>query len=102
MTLSNALDYYLVLTGQPAAAASSVGTTRPWRIDNVYLFDARRLLAEQTAREVKVGVASSVPNRNWAAAEIYPTAANPLLHLTPDQTALLHLFRTTESEQAIG
>jgi hypothetical protein len=36
-------DYYLVLTGPPSAAASSRGTTRPWCIQAVFLFDARQL-----------------------------------------------------------
>jgi len=32
-TDSERLDFYLVLTGPPSAAASSQGSTRPWRID---------------------------------------------------------------------
>lgn len=91
MTEANVLDYYLVMTGPPTAATSSAGTTRPWVIDNVYLFDARQLLAEQRARGVQIGVASSMPSRFWVAAEIYP-AENPLLPLSADQKALLSLF----------
>ena len=34
-TGSERLDFYLVLTGPPSAAASSQGSTRPWRIDAV-------------------------------------------------------------------
>jgi hypothetical protein len=49
-TESTALDYYLVLTGPPAAAASSRGTTRPWSIQAVFLFDARQLRSEQITR----------------------------------------------------
>lgn len=49
-TDSTALDYYLVLAGPPAAAVSSRGTTRPWCIQAVFLFDARQLQSEQTAR----------------------------------------------------
>ena len=72
-TEAAALDYYLVLTGPPSAAASSRGTTRPWRIEAVFLFDARQLRAEQTMRGVKRGIASSVLKQQWAAAEIYPS-----------------------------
>jgi hypothetical protein len=59
-TESVALDYYLVLTGPPSVAASSRGTTRPWCIEAVFLFDARQLRSEQITRGVKRGVASSV------------------------------------------
>src|SRR5687768_3076419 len=45
MTRSEVLDEYLVMTGPVSAAASSHGRTRPWRIDSVYLFDARIVLA---------------------------------------------------------
>ena len=89
---SELLDYYLVLTGPPAAAGSSRGSIRPWCIQAVFLFDARQLRAEQTARGVKLGVASSVTSRQWANAEIYPAASNPLLSITSDQAALLALF----------
>jgi hypothetical protein len=94
MTEADSLDFYLVMTGPPAAAASSTGTTRPWRIDNVYLFDARQLLADQRARGVKIGIASSVSARFWDAAEIYPSGNNPLLPMTQHQSAALELFRS--------
>src|SRR5215467_11556325 len=45
-------DYYLVLTGPPSAAASSRGTTRPWCIQALFLFDARQLRSEQMMRRV--------------------------------------------------
>jgi hypothetical protein len=64
---ANELDYYLVMTGPAAPAASSRGGVRPWRIDNVYLFDAHQLLADQRARGVKIGIASSVPQSRWLA-----------------------------------
>jgi hypothetical protein len=93
MTESTTLDYYLVLAGPTSSAASSRGSTRPWCIDAVYLFDARQLRAEQLARGVKGGVASSVRMRQWAAAEVYPSASNPLLPMTSRQKDLLGLFR---------
>jgi hypothetical protein len=87
------LDYYLVLPAPPSAAAASKGATRPWRIDAVYLFNARQLRAEQIERGVKRGTASSVVTRQWAAAEIYP-AASPILPISSRQAELLHLFCT--------
>jgi len=90
---SNELDFYLVLAGPPGTASSSRGTTRPWCIDAVFLFDARQLRAEQIERGVKQGVASSVIKAQWEAAEIYPTVRCFLLQVTPVQAALLELFR---------
>lgn len=92
MISADVLDYYLVMTGPSSTAMSSAGTTRPWRIENVYLFDARQLRNEQQSRGVKVGVASSVPRRYWTEAEIYPEANNPLFNVTPEQAYLLELF----------
>jgi hypothetical protein len=91
-TTSATLDYYLVLTGPPSAAASSRGTTRPWCIHAVFLFDARQLRSEQITRGVKQGVASSILKQQWAAAEIYPTATNPQLAINSQQTEQLRLF----------
>ncbi len=91
-TESPVLDYYLVLSGPPSAAVSSRGSTRPWCIEAVYLFDARQLRSEQVMRGVKRGVDSSVIKRQWTAAEIYPSVANPQLTLTPQQAEKLKLF----------
>jgi hypothetical protein len=96
-TKSAELDYYLVLTGPPAAAGSLRGGTRPWCIDAAFLFDARQLHSEQIDRGVKLGVASSVIKQQWANAEIYPSATNPLLTLTPQQTEQLSLFALSQS-----
>lgn len=92
-TESMALEYYLILAGPPSPAGSSRGSMRPWCIQSVYLFDARQLRAEQDARGVKRGIASSVTKQQWAAAEIYPAAISPLLPVTPMQAGLLRLFR---------
>jgi hypothetical protein len=91
-TESTALDYYLVFTGPPSPAVSSLNTTRPWCIEAVYLFDAQQLRSEQMARGVKRGVASSVIRQQWEAAEIYPLATNLLLTVTPQQAEQLKLF----------
>src|SRR5262249_28924251 len=91
-TESTVLDYYLVLAGPPSAAVSSRSATRPWCIQAVFLFDARQLRSEQTARGLKQGVASSVTKQQWAAAEIYPSAANLLLVISPEQVEELKRF----------
>jgi hypothetical protein len=90
-TTATPLDYYLVLTGPPGPASSSRGTVRPWRIDNVFLFDALQLHDELQARGVKQGIAASVNQQQWATAEIYPTAS-PRLPLTPQQATDLTRF----------
>jgi hypothetical protein len=87
-----ALNYCLVLTGPPEAAQSSLGKTRPWCIENVYLFDANSLRAEQSARGIKSGVVASVRKARWMAAEIFPKSTNPRLRLSADQAWLLRLF----------
>lgn len=89
---SPVLDYHLVLAGPTSAALSSRGGLRPWCIAAVYLFDAKRLLDEQQARGVKIGVASSVRAAQWDAAEIYPRPVNGALPVSPDQAELLRLF----------
>lgn len=91
-TESSALDYYLALAGPPSAAVSSRGTTRPWCIEAVFLFDARQLRSEQIMRGVKRGVASSVIKQQWTAAEIYPSPGNAQLTVTRQQAAQLKLF----------
>ncbi len=91
---SPALDYYLVMTGPRSAALSSRNSTRPWLIHHVYLFDAAGLLAEQAARGIKTGVASSVLAAQWRAAEIYPEPRNPALPLSQQQIDTLKLFAT--------
>jgi hypothetical protein len=63
-------DCYLILTGPRLAALFWRASLRPWCIAAVYLFDAKRLLAEQCARVVKIDKASSVRTAQWGAAEI--------------------------------
>ncbi|MGW0592895.1 hypothetical protein [Streptosporangium sp. NPDC002607] len=92
VTEGPALDFYLVLTGPASRASSSRGSTRPWCIESVYLFDAKRLITELRARGVRIGTASSVRAAQWAAAEIYPRAGNPALPVRPEQAELLRLF----------
>jgi hypothetical protein len=90
-------DYYLVMTGPTAAASSSLGARRPGCVEAVYLFETTNLLAEQMGRGVALGVASSVRNAQWTAAEVYPCRNDALLNVTDEQRALLELFRLKES-----
>src|SRR5947209_4373340 len=92
MSTTEGLDDYLVMTGPPAAAASSHGQTRPWRIHNVYLFDARALHADLLERGQQIGTASSLRTQLWTKAEIYPNQVNPRLPLTDEQIHALQLF----------
>ena len=85
-------DFFLVLTGPRGQAASSRGTTQPWTIESVFLFEAEPLFEEVSRRGLKIGVATSVRRQYWDEAQIYPTQANQTLILTPDQKRLLALF----------
>ncbi|MYH49315.1 MAG: hypothetical protein F4020_05200 [Gammaproteobacteria bacterium] len=86
-------DFFLVLTGPKRHAASSRGTTAPWTIESIYLFEAAQLLAQLSARGVKIGVATSVRRLIWDDAEVYPAPTNRSLRLTPEQVSLIDLFR---------
>lgn len=90
MTVSPAPDYYLVMTGPRTTLGDAA--TRPWRVSTVYLFDARSLLAEQQLHGVKIGVATSVRQATWAAAEIHPNTVSEALVLSPEQHQQLALF----------
>lgn len=85
------LDCHLVFTGPTAASGSSAGQTRPWCISNVYLFDAHVLRADQHARGIKGGIASSVRTQLWQSAEIFP-AGNENFPLNDAQREMLRLF----------
>jgi hypothetical protein len=89
----NLPDYYLVLAGPKSAAMTSKAGTRPFMLEEVFLFDAKSLLAEQRARGVGIGVASSVPTRMWEAARISPAGVQSPLQLSQEQIDLLELFR---------
>jgi hypothetical protein len=102
MTESAALDYYLVLTGPRAAAVSSRFSVRPWLIDAIYLFDAADLPAQLRAHKVKIGVATSISNSLWDAAEIFPAVGNPRLPVTDAQTSQLRLFADPAGSGAGG
>ncbi|HSH76919.1 MAG TPA: hypothetical protein VLA19_00115 [Herpetosiphonaceae bacterium] len=90
-------DDYLVLTGPKTAPVSSVGTTRPWVIESVFLFDAKELVSTLLAQGTKLSVATGVPKALWTAAEIYPVQHNQRLVLSDEQRTQLALFRPENS-----
>jgi hypothetical protein len=89
---AGAVDVYLVMTGPRSNAASSRGGTRPLCIASVHLFTTKPLLKTLTARGLLIGVASSIRQELWEAAEIYPCANNQALALSPEQREALALF----------
>lgn len=85
-------DFYLVFTGPKAAAISSRGLTRPWIIANVFLFDAHELIRDLRERNAKIGIATSIANKFWDSAEIYPTQINDDLVVSEAQRKAISLF----------
>jgi len=85
-------DYYLVLAGPKAPAASSKGEIHPWVIRSVHLFDAHALVGVLRQYGITIGVATSVRQRLWDEAEIYPAQRNAALILSSEQRRLLALF----------
>ncbi|MDP3104550.1 MAG: hypothetical protein Q8M95_08070 [Candidatus Methanoperedens sp.] len=92
ITPDNLPDFYLVLTGPKSAAVSSRGTTRPWTINSVFLFDANELVTKLKENKVKIGVATSVRSKKWEDAMVYPIQHNSKLALSDGQKGLLQLF----------
>jgi len=92
ITLDSPPDYYLVMTGPKSVAMTSRGVTRPWIIENVFLFDSQSLADELQRKGLQISVATSVQQHFWAKAEIYPTPANNTLELTESQREALALF----------
>ena len=89
---SNLPDYYLVMTGPPSPAVSSIGKTRPWLITKVFLFNAKDLMKNLLSLNIKVGVATSVRSYLWDKAEIFPAQNNSELVLSSEQKEALKLF----------
>ena len=83
-------DYYLVLAGpRPSPATVSI---RPWCIESVHLFAAHALVERLRAAGTRLGVATSIRQAEWQAAQIYPHANNGLLPVSADQYQALTLF----------
>ena len=89
MTLESPPDFYLVLTGPKTPPASSRGTTRPWVITSVFVFNHHELVSRLS---VKIGIATSVRRHFWDEAEIYPNPNNGMLVLNPEQHSMLEMF----------
>lgn len=85
-------DYYLVFVGSKEATALHP-LSIPWVIESVHLFNAQELLTALRERGVQLGSSTSITGPLWERAEIYPTQHNPQLFLSPDEKALLALFR---------
>lgn len=85
-------DYYLVLTGPRSPAASSRGAVKPWLIRQVFIFDARMLVAAVAKRGVKIGIATSVNKELWKKAKVYPESNNHLFILSDGQRKMVSLF----------
>lgn len=90
------VQWYLVLAGPRGYAVPSRGSTRPLTISSAHIFDTTSLLAALTGR-VKVGIASSVRQPLWDAAEIYPRATSTDLKLSHEQRSMLALFAGPQS-----
>ncbi len=86
-------DYYLILTGPQSPAISSRGTSSPWLIHNVFLFESVNLVTILQSRNVKIGVATSIIKILWEQASIYPIENNKILRLTTEQRDKLSYFR---------
>ena len=82
-------DYYLVFMGSKDALESIV---RPFCIEKVFLFHAKRLHAELERRRVKMGVGTSVPTALWDESEIHPRSNKPLLAVSELQRRQLKMF----------
>ena len=93
VSLKDAPDFYLVLTGARGPATTSRGTTQPWTIERVYLFDAAVVVERLRQFGVKIGTATSVRRILWNEAEIFPSPNNRLLTLTQEQADLIRMFR---------
>jgi hypothetical protein len=91
-------EYFLVMTGPKAKVFTSKGGIRPWLIDFVFLFNAAELIVELKARDVKIGIATSVRKHEFQAAEIYPNKRNMVYRMTDEQMVKLAEFGSDLAE----
>ncbi|MAG31014.1 MAG: hypothetical protein CL908_09010 [Deltaproteobacteria bacterium] len=84
-------DFYLIMAGPRSAASSSRGEVRPWTISTVHLLEAAPLVARLHERGVRIGIATSVRQSEFAQGEVYPSESS-LLPLSLEQRRLLALF----------
>ena len=95
-------DYFLVLAGPSEVMQSSKGQTRPWVIEEVFLFEAKPLLERLKIRGVKIGVATSVRKVEWEEARIYPGDGLSGLGFTNTARRYLSLFGDKTSERSVA
>lgn len=86
------VDFILVMTGPKSQPGSSRGKVRPFVINSVYLFDAKRLTSDLEQHGVRIGIATSVKRDYWDSAEVYPNQRSLLLGLDERQRKILGLF----------
>jgi hypothetical protein len=82
-------DYYMVLVGPQTVPD---GTTNPWLIESIFLFNSHELLLALRERGVQIGSGTSVTGPLWERAEIYPVARNTRLPVSDEERKLLVLF----------
>jgi hypothetical protein len=92
LTENSNADFYLVMCGPKGAATSSREATRDLVIESIYVFEAQQLVPQLRTRGVKIGVATSVANQYWDAAEVFPRPSNRRLILDAEQRAALAAF----------
>lgn len=85
-------NYYLVMTGPKSTVMTSKGQSRPWLIESVFLFNANELVNNLRKKGLKIGIATSVRQKYWEDAEIYPKSENTSLILNREQRQLLSQF----------
>ena len=86
-------NYYLVMTGPKTTVMTSKGQSRPWLIESVFLFKANELVRNLRKKRLKIGIATSVKQKYWDDAEIYPEVKNKNLILSDEQRHMLSFFQ---------
>ena len=87
-------DYYLVLAGPKSPAMNSRGRPRPLVINEVFLFEAKPLIARLRVRGLNnIGIATSVRAVEWETARVYPVSSSSPLELTKAQQENIRLFK---------
>jgi hypothetical protein len=94
-------DYFLVLTGPRASAASSRGTTRPWLVKDIFLFESAALMNLLKDRNISIGIATSLRLKDWEAARIDTMLPDPRLRVSASAASqLLQLLGHVDDDKA--
>lgn len=89
------------MTGPKSGAVSSRGTTRPFTINSVFLFDANELVTKLKTKNIKIGVATSVRAQMWEDGMVYPIQHNSKLAISDGQKGLLELFSEEKTKTSL-